>query len=155
MGVMRTALGYFGLNGGELTRRADAAGRVTVTARGARPAPEGPGIGTGLVLRGEVSGDGDFHVLGKFEGEISVSGKVFVAEGAQVDANINAAAIQIGGIVRGNLSASTRVEILPSGVLTGTLKTGSFTAADGASVKGEIWVERSGLVRPVELRSGT
>ena len=71
------------------------------------------------------------------------------------NANINAAAIQIGGAVRGNLSASTRVEILPSGVLTGTLKTGSFSAADGASVKGEIWVDRAGLARAVELRSGT
>jgi hypothetical protein len=49
---------------------------------------------------------------------------------------------------------------MPSGVLTGTLKTGSFSAAEGASVKGEIWVERAGLgaglgARPVELRSGT
>jgi len=53
-------------------------------------------------------------------------------------------AIVIGGTVRGNLSASTRVEILPTGVLTGTLKTGSFSAADGASVKGEVWVEPPG-----------
>ena len=155
MGVMRSALGYFGLNGGEHVRRADPVERGAGAARGARTAPDGPGIGARLVLRGEVSGEGDFHVLGKFEGEINVTGKVFVAEGAQVDANINAAAIQIGGIVRGNLSASTRVEILPSGVLTGTLKTGSFSAADGASVKGEIWVERAALGRPVELRSGT
>jgi cytoskeletal protein CcmA (bactofilin family) len=157
MGMMRAALGYFGLSGGEHGRRADVIERVTSGrgGRGARAVPEGPAIGTHLLLRGEVSGEGDFHVLGKFEGEINVSGKVYVAEGAQVDANINAAAIQIGGVVRGNLSASTRVEILPSGVLTGTLKTGSFSAADGASVKGEIWVERAGLARPVELRSGT
>ena len=60
---------------------------------------------------------------------------------AEVDANISALAIVIGGTVRGNLSASTRVEILPTGVLTGSLKTGSFSAADGASVKGEVWVE--------------
>jgi cytoskeletal protein CcmA (bactofilin family) len=156
MGVMRAALGYFGLNGGEGSPHAGIFERGSRSARGTRAAvPEGPGVGTRLVLRGEVSGEGDFHVLGKFEGEINVTGKVFVAEGAQVDANINAAAIQIGGVVRGNLSASTRVEILPSGVLTGTLKTGSFSAADGASVKGEIWVERAGLPRAVELRSGT
>jgi cytoskeletal protein CcmA (bactofilin family) len=155
MGVMRTALGYFGLNGVDLSRRADASERASVLPRAARAVPEGPGLGARLVLRGEVSGEGDFQILGKFEGEINVTGKVFVAEGAQVDANISAAAIQIGGVVRGNLSASTRVEILPSGVLTGTLKTGSFSAADGASVKGEIWVERAGLARPVELRSGT
>ena len=58
-----------------------------------------------------------------------------------MDANISALAIVIGGTVRGNLSASTRVEIMPTGVLSGSLKTGSFTAADGASVKGEVWVE--------------
>lgn len=154
---MQTALAYFGLYGGEGSRHAaGATDRLTAPTRGARAAvPDGPGIGSRLVLRGEISGEGDFHVLGKFEGEINVTGKVFVAEGAQVDANINAAAIQIGGVVRGNLSASTRVEILPSGVLTGTLKTGSFSAADGASVKGEIWVERAGMARTVELRSGT
>jgi cytoskeletal protein CcmA (bactofilin family) len=156
MGVMRTALAYFGLSGADISRRADASERASGFTRGARAVPEGAGIGAGLVLRGEVSGEGDFQIHGKFEGEINVTGRVFVAEGAQVDANINAAAIQIGGVVRGNLSASTRVEILPTGVLTGTLKTGSFSAADGASVKGEIWVERAGLVaRPIELRSGT
>jgi cytoskeletal protein CcmA (bactofilin family) len=101
-------------------------------------------VGAALSFRGELSGEGDFHIAGKFEGEINVTGRVVVSEGAQVDANINALAIVIGGAVRGNLSASTRVEILPTGVLTGTLKTGSFTAADGASVKGEVWVEPAG-----------
>jgi cytoskeletal protein CcmA (bactofilin family) len=96
-------------------------------------------------MKGEVAGEGDFDILGKFEGEINVVGRVFVGEGAHVDANINAASIVIGGTVRGNLSATTRVEILPTGVLTGTLKTGSFAAADGASVKGEMWIERGGL----------
>ena len=100
-------------------------------------------VGARLTFRGEVSGEGDFHIGGKFEGDINVTGRVIVTEGAEVDANINALAIVIGGTVRGNLSASTRVEILPTGVLTGTLKTGSFSAADGASVKGEVWVEPS------------
>ena len=138
---MRSALGYFGLMGAA----GEGSSERTIVA------PRNPGaavIASRLVLRGEVSGEGDFQILGKFEGDINVTGKVFVAEGAQVDANINAAAIQIGGVVRGNLSATTRVEILPSGVLTGTLKTGSFSAADGASVKGEIWVARSTHPRP-------
>ncbi len=108
-------------------------------------APLDPGravLGGGLSLRGEVTGEGDFHIYGRFEGEIDVSGRVVVAEAAQVDANINAASIAIAGKVRGNLSASTRLDILPTGVLTGTLKAGSFSAAEGSSVKGEIWLER-------------
>ena len=55
--------------------------------------------------------------------------------------------IIVGGKVRGNLNATGRVEILPQGVLTGNLKTGSFAAADGALVKGEIVVERGGRGR--------
>lgn len=109
-------------------------------------APLDPGravLGGGLALRGEVTGEGDFHIYGRFEGEIDVSGRVVVAEAAQVDANINAASIAIAGKVRGNLSASTHLDILPTGVLTGTLKAGSFSAAEGSSVKGEIWLERA------------
>jgi hypothetical protein len=44
------------------------------------------------------------------------------------------------------------VEILPTGVLTGTLKTGSFSAADGAAVKGEIWIERPDAANPAPER---
>ena len=100
-------------------------------------------LGGGLALRGEITGEGDFHIYGRFEGEIDVSGRVVVAEAAQVDANINAASIVIAGKVRGNLSAGTHLEILPTGELTGTLKAGSFSAAEGSSVKGEIWLERA------------
>jgi cytoskeletal protein CcmA (bactofilin family) len=100
-------------------------------------------LGSGLSLRGEITGEGDFHIYGRFEGEIDVSGRVLVSEAAQVDANINAASIVIAGKVRGNLSATTHLDILPTGVLTGTLKAGSFSAAEGSSVKGEIWLERA------------
>ena len=119
--------------------------------------PTDPGravLGGGLSLRGEINGEGDFHIYGRFEGEIDVTGRVIVAEAAQVDANINAAAIVIAGKVRGNLSATTRLDILPTGVLTGTLKAGSFSAAEGSSVKGEIWLERAEPARLGEARPG-
>jgi len=107
-------------------------------------------LGSGLALRGEITGEGDFHIFGRFEGEIDVSGRVVVDEAAQVDANINAASILIAGKVRGNLSATTHLDILPTGVLTGTLKAGSFSAAEGSSVKGEIWLERAEPARVID-----
>jgi cytoskeletal protein CcmA (bactofilin family) len=133
---------------------------VTTRSPAMVPAPVGPSdpgravVGGGMALRGEISGEGDFHIYGRFEGEIDVSGRVIVAEAAQVDANINAAAIVIAGRVRGNLSASTHLDILPSGVLTGTLKAGSFSAAEGSSVKGEIWLERAEPARLAETAPG-
>ncbi len=82
-----------------------------------------------MTIKGELRGEGPLGPEGR------------------VDANVTARVIVIAGVVRGNLSADTRVEILPTGALTGTVKSGSFTAADGARVKGEIWVEQ-----PVEDR---
>ena len=117
---------------------------------GAPVDPDRAVLGGGLALRGEMTGEGDFHIYGRFEGEIDVSGHVVVSEAAQVDANINAASIVIAGKVRGNLSAGTHLDILPTGVLTGTLKAGSFSAAQGSSVKGEIWLERAEPARASE-----
>lgn len=98
-------------------------------------------IGAGIRLKGEVQGEGTLTILGQFEGDIVLDGALHVGPEARVDANISATAIVIGGAVRGNLSADTRVDILPTGSLTGTVKSGSFAAAVGATVKGEIWVE--------------
>ena len=68
MGVMRSALGYFGLMGAGGEGSAERATRATL-----RSLPGAAAIASGLVLRGEVSGEGDFQILGKFEGEIWVA----------------------------------------------------------------------------------
>jgi cytoskeletal protein CcmA (bactofilin family) len=107
-------------------------------------------LGPGVTVKGELHGDGTLTIQGQFEGDIVLNGALHVGPEARVDANISATKIVIAGVVRGNLSADTRVEILPSGSLTGTVKSGSFAAADGASVKGELWIERPAAapVRP-------
>jgi len=129
---MRTLLRFFGLADAEAPPESEA------------PAPDAATvIGPGVTLKGELQGEGPLSMLGRFEGDIVLNGEIHVGPDAHVDANISARKITIAGVVRGNLSADTRVEILPSGSLTGTVKSGSFAAADGATVKGEIWVERS------------
>jgi cytoskeletal protein CcmA (bactofilin family) len=109
-------------------------------------------IGAGLTIKGELRGEGAVTVLGQFEGDIVLDGTLLVGAAARVDANITADAIVIAGMVRGNLSADTRVEILPTGTLTGTVKSGSFEAADGAHVKGEVWIEQSALATGTPVR---
>src|SRR4029453_14397019 len=111
MGVVKSTLGYLGLSG---PAEVEDTGPVAPVRREGRADPgDAALIGAHLFFRGEITGEGDFRILGKFEGEINITGRVIVGEGAQVDANINASAIVIGGAVRGNLSATTRVEILP------------------------------------------
>jgi cytoskeletal protein CcmA (bactofilin family) len=88
-------------------------------------------------------------MLGQFEGEVVLNGAVHIGPEARVEANITASEIVIAGAVRGNLSAAGRVEILGSGSLTGTLKSGSLSAGAGTTVKGEVWVEPPSSPREV------
>ena len=101
-------------------------------------------VGEKLTIKGEIAGEGDLDLAGRFEGVVNVQGTVVIGDRAEVDADITASTIVVGGKVRGNLSAAGRVEILPQGMLTGNLRSGSFAAADGASVKGEIVIEKAG-----------
>jgi cytoskeletal protein CcmA (bactofilin family) len=98
-------------------------------------------IGAGVTMKGEIKGEGSVVMLGAFEGDVVLDGTLHVGPDARVDANISARAIVVAGVVRGNLAANTRVEILASGSLTGSVRSGSFAAADGAVVKGELWIE--------------
>lgn len=104
-------------------------------------------LGAGLTFKGDVSGEGDLFIAGSFEGEINVTGTVRVGDNAEVEANISAGTIVIAGAVRGNVSATTHVEMLPAGTLTGTVRSSSLVAAEGASLRGEVWLGRPG--RPV------
>ena len=127
---------------GSLARYFDGRERESAPARLVGSDQQGGVLGAGLVFKGEVSGEGDLFIAGSFEGEINVTGTVRVGDEAEVEANISAAMIVIAGAVRGNVSASTHVEMLSSGTLTGTVRSGSLVAAEGASLRGEVWVER-------------
>jgi cytoskeletal protein CcmA (bactofilin family) len=127
---------------GSLVRYFDGRERETTPARLLSSPQQGGALAAGLVFKGEVSGDGDLFIGGSFEGEINVTGIVRVGDEAEVEANISAAMIVIAGVVRGNVSATTHVEMLPSGTLTGTVRSGSLVAAEGASLRGDVWIER-------------
>jgi cytoskeletal protein CcmA (bactofilin family) len=117
-------------------------GRFTLGERGG--GDETPSvIGEGMTLKGELRGTGPIVILGRFEGDIAIEGTITVGAGGQVDANIAATAIVIDGVVRGNLSADTNVEIGPTGSLTGSVKSAALSASSGATVKSEIWLERT------------
>ena len=99
-------------------------------------------VGEKIQIRGELTGEGDMQLMGGFHGTIDLAGTIVIGESAQVEADIAATNIIVGGHVKGNLIASGRVDLLPTGSVTGNVKTGSIAAAEGASLKGEIEINR-------------
>lgn len=74
---------------------------------------------------------------GKFEGEIVSPGYLVVENGAVVTANIKVGSIVIGGIVRGNIEASEKLEMLATGQVFGNIRTAKLKIADGVVFEGK------------------
>jgi len=102
-------------------------------------------IGKSLVIKGEVSGSESLYIDGRVEGSINLSGnRVTVGRNGVVAANINAREIVVLGKVRGNLTASDRVDIRSDGSLTGDVVAARISIEDGAFFKGGIDIRKAG-----------
>ena len=102
-------------------------------------------IGKSLVIKGEVSGSESLYIDGRVEGSINLAGnRVTVGRNGVVAANINAREIVVLGKVRGNLTASDRVDIRSDGSLTGDVVAARISIEDGAFFKGGIDIRKGG-----------
>ena len=102
-------------------------------------------IGKSLVIKGEVTGSESLYIDGRVEGSINLSGnRVTVGRNGVVSANINAREIVVLGKVRGNLTASDRVDIRSDGSLTGDVIAARISIEDGAFFKGGIDIRKGG-----------
>jgi len=95
-------------------------------------------LSAGLTIEGKIEGNGNVRVSGRFKGNINVKGEFTIEQGASIEGQVNADAVLVGGEVRGQIVASSRVEFRESGVLIGDLKAGSLTVAAGSKMRGKV-----------------
>jgi cytoskeletal protein CcmA (bactofilin family) len=106
-------------------------------------------IGKSLVIKGEVTGSESLYIDGRVEGSINLAGnRVTVGRNGVVAANINAREIVVLGKVRGNLTASDRVDIRSDGSLTGDVVAARISIEDGAFFKGGIDIRKGSQQGP-------
>jgi len=116
----------------------ESAGRAPVVAPGDQAT-----IGKGLFFKGEISGTESLFIDGKVEGSINLPGnRVTVGRNGQVAASINAREIVVLGKIRGNVSASDRVDIRAEGSLAGDVSAARISIEDGAYFKGGIDIRK-------------
>lgn len=128
---------------------------------GSTPAPRNPAknkistvLGPGTTLAGKLVCPGGTRIEGSFDGELDVDGPLLIGENAYIIADISAAAVQVGGVVKGNITAE-RVEILATGRVYGDLTTQGFSAEEGGFLRGQIHMpdlhaEEMAFAPPVE-----
>ncbi len=106
-------------------------------------------IGSTLFFKGDLQGEEDLVIEGRIEGKITIKqGNVTVGEKGRVEADIEAASIQVAGLVKGNLTGADRVVLLESGRVEGNIAARSVSLENGCHFKGSIDMQSESVVRP-------
>jgi cytoskeletal protein CcmA (bactofilin family) len=99
-------------------------------------------IGKSVVIKGELTGSEDLYVDGQVEGSISLKGNsLTVGPHGQVKASVEAKGVIVQGKLEGNVTASERVELRKSAVVTSDITTQRISIEEGAYLKGKIDIQ--------------
>ena len=106
-------------------------------------------LGARLKIVGDVSGDEDLVVNGRLEGKIRVDRKVVVNAGGEVEGDVQARSVIIGGLVHGQVMATERAELLPTGRVQGNVHAPRIVMAEGAQIQGRVVMPSDAATRPL------
>ena len=95
-------------------------------------------IASDLTIEGKISGTGHVRIAGRFKGDVHVDGNLTIDTGANLDGQVKASVVIVGGELRGNIENAKRVELLDGGVISGDVKAGSLTVAAGSRMRGQV-----------------
>ena len=87
---------------------------------------------------GNLESSGSLHIHGRVEGSLCAQDSIYVAEGAVVEAAVQASVVTIAGSVRGTIHCTTRFELLPLGRVAGDVHSPAVVIHEGAAISGEV-----------------
>jgi cytoskeletal protein CcmA (bactofilin family) len=105
-------------------RMAEGTGEVTVVGKGAR-------------LEGNIVSAGSLRIDGQVKGKITADGDVAISPNSQVEADIQAQNVVVGGAFKGNITARAKAELARGGRVQGNITAKSLIVAEGAIFSGQ------------------
>ena len=87
---------------------------------------------------GTYNSSRDLRVEGQVKGTIVVKGSLHIAQGANVDASVDADSISVAGELDGEITCRGRMELLQTGRVKGHITTQSLVIHEGAVYEGEM-----------------
>ncbi len=96
-------------------------------------------IGQSIVFKGELTGDEDLEIEGQVEGNVRLANNTLtIGSSGRLTAQVVAKSIIVIGRVKGNLTATERIEIQATGVVEGDVKAPKLNVQEGAVLNGGI-----------------
>lgn len=103
-------------------------------------------IGQSITIKGELTGNEDLTIDGKVDGKIMLKDhNLTIGANGRITAEVHAKTVVVIGEVMGNVTADDKVEVAPSGSVTGDLRAPRVVLADGARFKGSIDMDRKSV----------
>jgi cytoskeletal protein CcmA (bactofilin family) len=100
-------------------------------------------LGKSVIIKGEVSGSEDLYLDGQVEGAIDLKGnRLTLGPNGRVKANVTARSAVIHGKLEGNITATDRVDLKQSAIVTGDIVTQRISIDEGAFFKGGVDISR-------------
>ncbi len=94
-------------------------------------------LGRGTQFEGRLHFEGRVRIDGVFKGEIRSDDTLVIGEGAEVHAEIDVATVIVrGGVVHGNIRATTAIELYAPGKMIGNLHAPSLFIDRGVEFQG-------------------
>lgn len=94
-------------------------------------------ISLGVKIEGKIKSNGNIRVDGEILGDIISQGNVTIGENGEVNGQVNADVIAIGGNVTGTVNAKNRLILEEKGNLKGDIITKSLIVKEGGLFEGK------------------
>lgn len=94
-------------------------------------------IGAGTIIEGKIKTQGSIRIDGKLIGEISAGENLAVGSTGDVDGNVVAKNVTIGGNLRGTIIASEKLVFEGKAVVKGDIRAGKLVIDEGAIFDGK------------------
>jgi len=94
-------------------------------------------LGAGSTVEGVLSSDGNVRIDGVFKGKLEIGENILIGVTAEVEADIIAKNVSIGGRIRGNVTGN-KIHLLSTAQVWGDIEADSIITEEGAFIEGRI-----------------
>ena len=96
-------------------------------------------LGPSLTITGDITSQEDMTVHGTVKGTITMQqGALVIAPSGKAEANVQGSIVTVHGTASGDLNASTKLELMDTAHVSGTITATSLVLRDGAMFNGII-----------------
>jgi cytoskeletal protein CcmA (bactofilin family) len=99
--------------------------------------PEVTVVGKGARIEGNLISAGSLRIDGQIKGKITAEGDVTLSPQSEVEADIKAANVTVGGAFKGNIAAANKAELARGGQVSGNVTCKILVVAEGATFTGQ------------------